>query len=90
MTKTQRVNARLDESRAGKLAALCRETGASVTEVIQEAIDVMYERHRQRATKAKEIFERVGFIGAAEGPPDLSETYRSELTELLEKKHGDR
>ena len=74
-----RVNARLDEARERKLRAIAKETGQGVSEVVRVAIDVYYERITTSATRSLALLERSGFVGCADGPPDLSETYKEEL-----------
>jgi hypothetical protein len=85
-----RINARLDEERARKLRYLERATGESVTGVVRSAIDAYYREVEDRQTGSVARFEEVGFIGCAEGDPDLSGRHDKILAEDLEAKHGDR
>jgi hypothetical protein len=85
-----RISARLDESCSRKLEFLARKTRAGTTEVVKEAIDRYYREVRTEEAKPAEVLKRSGFIGLAEGPPDLSRRYKEDLFELLEAKHGHR
>lgn len=85
-----RINARLDETHSRKLEYLKRATNAGVSEVVEEAIDVYYERMKGGKASAAEIFTNSGFVGIAEGAEDLSSRYKEILTESLEAKYGDR
>lgn len=85
-----RINARLDESRASKLELLKRSTGLSVSEIVKRGIDVLYDEQQAGRGGAFEILERTGFIGSGEGPGDLSERYKEELSAILGAKHGHR
>ena len=40
----------------------------------------------ERETRPYDVFAQHGFIGCADGPPDLSTTYKAVLTESLEAK----
>lgn len=84
-----RVNARLDEATARELEQLVAETGASVTDVIKNAIHCY---HLSLAGKGKrssfDLFGEAGLIGCAEGPANLSTRYKEALTGSLLEKHG--
>ena len=82
-----RINARLDEVSSRELSYLERETGWSISEIVRNAIR-SYSAHFKRAKADPEnALKRSGFIGGAEGPPDLSQTYKDELHRVSEK-HG--
>lgn len=86
-----RINARLDESRAAKLEFLQRATGLPVSDIVKRGIDLFYEEVQKGARRHPfEVMSETGFIGGAEGPADLSERYKEELREILAAKHGDR
>jgi hypothetical protein len=84
-----RINARLDETHSHKLDYLMQVTGDSVTEVIKRAIDVYFEQVQQSPSHALDILSRMGFIGSGHAAPDLSESYKKELSKDLDRKHGD-
>ncbi|TQV84295.1 hypothetical protein FKG94_06465 [Exilibacterium tricleocarpae] len=81
-----RVNARLDEEHQKKLEALKQMDGVSVTAVVVEAIDLLYEKKVNKAKKMKD-FLASDFIGCAEGAEDLSENYKDYLDQTLSNKH---
>ena len=83
-----RVNARLDEVRAAKLAELQALTRQSASDVLRQAIDCL---HRERTADARKQFDGLlssDFVGCAEGPADLAEHYERHLTDSLADKHG--
>lgn len=83
-----RVNARLDEARAAKLAELQALTGQSASDVLKQAIDCL---HRERTADARSQLDGLlssDFVGCAEGPPDLAERYKQHLGDSLADKHG--
>jgi len=82
-----RVNARLDEARAAKLAELQALTGQSVSGVLKQAIDCL---HRERTADARNQLDGLlssDFVGCAEGPSHLAEAYKRHLTDSLADKH---
>ena len=81
-----RVNARIDESLSRKLAHLRRITGHSVTEIVRQAIELYYESIHRGDGTAKDVLLRTGFVGCAEGSPDLSDRYKSAIAESLVRK----
>jgi hypothetical protein len=85
-----RVNARLTAEEASKLDYLVRIEGKSVTEVIRASIVRYYDEARATHAAASGALERTGFIGCAEGEPDLSRSYKRRLTDSLATKHGHR
>ena len=85
-----RVNARLDEVRAAKLAELRALTGQSASGVLKHAIDCL---HREQVAQARRQLDGLlssDFVGCAEGPPDLGDSYKRHLTDSLAAKHGPR
>lgn len=81
-----RINARLDEQHQRKLETLKQMDGVSVTAVVIEAIDLLYEKKMGTAEKMQE-FLASDFIGCAEGSEDLSENYKNYLDQALSSKH---
>ena len=83
-----RVNARLDDIQAGKLAYLAETTGLSTSDVMREAVDRFYLQVKQEKGSKRPILESL--IGKAKDglPADLSTNYKHYLTESLMKKHG--
>jgi len=87
-TAVYRLNARLDASRAGKVDALSRATGASVSRVIRDAIDHYHASIAGGGSGGLKALDKL--VGCARGPKDLSRSYKRILTESLSAKHGDR
>jgi hypothetical protein len=80
---TQRINARLDDDLARKLDYLRRRTGSTTTEVLRASLEAYFEHVKHREGPKRLLAD---FIGCAEGPPDLSSTHKSKLTEPLATK----
>lgn len=82
---SERLNARISASLARKLELLCQSTQRTSAEVLRDAISFYYEHHQRHA---KEILKASSLIGCADGPSDLSETYKAALSDDFSKKHG--
>ena len=83
-----RINARLDDEHMEKLEFLKNKDHLSTTDVLKQAIDVLYEQRKmQNRSKLQQLLQS-DFIGCAEGPEDLSERYKDYLTEGWAEKHG--
>ena len=82
-----RINARLDDSYEKKLLAIQHATALSTSEIIKQALDLLYEKTtltgRQKNQKLIEML-----AGTAEGPEDLSENYKEYLYQGWKEKHG--
>ncbi|HYD49703.1 MAG TPA: ribbon-helix-helix domain-containing protein [Terriglobales bacterium] len=83
---SQRLNARIDDELAEKLAVLQRRTGKNVTEIVKESIAAYYEQTRGGPERALHQIRESGFVGCGESDADLSSTYKQRLSELLGKK----
>jgi predicted DNA-binding protein len=83
---TTRIHARLPADVARKLAWLERRTRKTTTEVLRASIERYFAAELEGAGSAERILAESGFIGAADGPADLSSTYEAELARSLEKK----
>jgi metal-responsive CopG/Arc/MetJ family transcriptional regulator len=91
MTKSSRitrVNARLPEDDAKKLAYLAKAERKSVSEIIRAAIQRYYSEAKSAEAAAAGILRRIGFIGCVEGDGDLSVTYKKHVDAYLRRKHG--
>jgi hypothetical protein len=82
---TRRINARLDAELTRKIEALRKLTGRSTTDIVKASLESYYVATTQRASPAAAL---APFVGCAEGPRDLSEEYKSELTKSWSKKTG--
>jgi len=67
---TVRINARLDKKLAGRVAALRRRTGQTLTQVIEESLDRYCQS--QAVTIPLDALVATGFVGCADGPKNLS------------------
>jgi len=80
-----RVNARLDDTYQAKIEYLKNQTGLNMTGVIKQAIDHLYSNVSMQPEKSLfDHLNEIGFIGAGEGPEDLSENYKD-----IVKKRGE-
>lgn len=82
---SRRINARIDDELAQQLAELCRRTGRTLTEVIEEALRD-WSRDQQARSTAAELFTANGFIASGVGPSDLARDAKRHLTESLKSK----
>jgi predicted DNA-binding protein len=83
--KARRINARLPPDVARKVAFLEKRTNKSTTEVVVQSIEHYYEAVKDGGTAARTL-EQAGFVGCATGLPDLSSSYKAELSRSLAKK----
>ncbi len=84
-----RISARLDEERSRKLAFLAKATNLGKSEIMKQAIDVLYEQVSTSRRRPAEILKASGFIGCGEAAPGLSESYKEDLRELSLAKHAE-
>ncbi|MEH1959008.1 MAG: CopG family transcriptional regulator [Nostoc sp.] len=82
-----RINARLDEEYADKLAYIQQQTNQAVTDVIKSAIELYYQQLQQEQKNALSVLIQTGFIGCGQADPDLSVNYKSILRDGLEAKY---
>ena len=82
-----RINARIDDSYEQKLRAIQRATDLNTTEIIKQALDLLYEK---TALSGKEKNQKLleMLAGTAEGPEDLSVNYKEYLYQGWKEKHG--
>jgi len=80
----ERLNARIDDDLARKLATLKRVLRLSTTEIVKRSIEHYYRV--AVSASAAERLEASGLIGCARGPKDLSINYKEELARALAKK----
>jgi hypothetical protein len=79
-----RINARLTGIDAARFRELLDSSGVSASELLRAALR-QYHRSHVRA-KRKPLDLLAGYIGAGEGPQDLSADYKSYLARALENK----
>ncbi len=85
-----RINARLDEDQARKVAYLRERTGQSVTEVIREAIARYHAQVSEQRERPADVLLRTGFVGCGAADETLSRDYKHVLAESIDAKHGHR
>jgi hypothetical protein len=84
-----RITARMDESYEQKFKTIQQVTHLNTTEIIKQALDLLYDKTEKAALTAKEknqkLLQMVAGIG--EGPEDLSENYKEYLSQGWKEKH---
>ena len=84
-----RINARLEVALAKKLQRAQAVTHKSVTEIVSESLERYCDVLISSDSGCPTAYQRMadaGFIGCAEGPADLSTTYKAQLAESLGRK----
>lgn len=82
-----RITARLDEDYEHKLKTIQQKTHLNTTEIIKQALDLMYEKTKLTGwDKNQKLIEMLA--GISVGPKDLSVNYKDDLLEGLKEKHG--
>ena len=71
-----RINARLDEEYADKLAYIQQQTNQAVIDVIKSAIELYYQQLQQEQKNALLMLTQTGFIGCRHTDSDLSVNYK--------------
>ncbi|MEH2135663.1 ribbon-helix-helix domain-containing protein [Nostoc sp.] len=82
-----RINARLDDEYADKLAYIQQQTNQAVTDVIKSALELYYEQIQQQQKNPFSMLTETGFIGCGEADPNLSVNYKSILKDGLKAKY---
>ena len=85
-----RINARLDEQTASDLQFLREMLGdKSITEVLKYSLQQVAQdlRDRAKAKRPTQLWRYSGFIGAFDGPEDLSSNYKQYLASMLDAKY---
>lgn len=85
-----RINASLDDERAGKVEYLRAATGKTLFDVVKEAIDHYDAEVAGGPKRVSEVLAQTGFIGCADADEHLSTDYKRLLTDSLDAKHGHR
>jgi hypothetical protein len=80
----RRINARIDDELAEKLAEIERITGQGTSAIIKLALDAYIER--LKTTSASPKHSLAGFVGCAEGDAELSISYKQQLRKSWSKK----
>lgn len=81
-----RINARLTGEDARHFRELQRREGLSASDLLREALREYHGARNRRGVDAAQLLARSGFVGSFDAPENLSENYKYELTEALERK----
>ena len=81
-----RINARLAPRLARKVAAVQRQTRKTLTVIVRESLEAYCDSSLRGGGSAAAALEANGFVGCAEGPVDLSERYKADLSVSLRRK----
>lgn len=81
-----RITARIDDSYKRKIKAIQQATHLNTTEIIKQAIDLLYEKTEMSA-KEKNLKLLQMLAGIDEGPKDLSENYKEYLNHGWKEKY---
>ncbi len=81
-----RITARIDDAYAQKLRAIQQITQLNTTEIIKQALDLLYKK---TALTGKEKNQKLlqMLAGTAEGPADLSVNYKEYLHQAWKEKY---
>ena len=85
-----RINVKLEKEDILKLEVLKQLEHQTTSEIVKEAIDVLYRQKRVHPLYSQNSIRALlesDFIGCAKGPEDLSENYKSYLGESLDEKY---
>lgn len=85
---TSRINARISDELAQKLAKLRRRTGRTTTEILSASIDAYYTQAMAEEVPAAALLG--DFIGSGEADEGLSQDYKAVLEDELGRKAGPR
>ena len=86
MPSESRINARLDEPLARKVSLVCKRTHRSVSQVVKESLTRFCDEQLREGGEPLALLKSAGFVGCADGPADLSSSYKKELTRSLGRK----
>lgn len=84
-----RITARIDESYEQKLQTIQRRTHLNTTEIIKQALDLLYEKTELTGKeKNQQLLKKLAGIG--KGPEDGSVNYKKYIAEYLDEKFDHR
>jgi hypothetical protein len=81
-----RINARLDKALARKVSLVQKRTRRSLSQVVQESLTRYCDEELSEGGEPLSILKSAGFVGCADGPADLSSSYKKDLTHSLGRK----
>ncbi|MGR9053936.1 MAG: ribbon-helix-helix domain-containing protein [Gammaproteobacteria bacterium] len=84
-----RITARIDEEYEKKLKAIQQKTQLNTTEIIKQALDLLYEKTELSGKeKNQQLLKKLAGIG--HGPADGSENYKKYIAETIDAKFDHR
>ena len=84
-----RITARIDDSYEHKLKAIQKITNLNTTEIIKQALDLLYEKTELNGKeKNQRLLKKLAGIGS--GPEDGSVNYKKYVAEYLDEKFDHR
>jgi hypothetical protein len=84
-----RITVRIDDSYEQKIKVIQQRTQLNTTDVIKQAIDLMYEKAELSAKeKNRELLAKLAGIG--HGPEDGSVNYKRYIAEYIDEKFNHR
>jgi len=72
-----------------KLEALKQLDHHTTTEIVKEALDVLYRKKLVHPKGSIRALLESDFVGCAEGPEDGSQTYKQDVMDYVDAKHSD-
>ncbi len=81
-----RINARLTDEDARRFRELQQREGLSASELLRNALREYHAARIRPRANAEALLAATGFIGAGDGPVDLSTRYKDYLGEALDNK----
>ena len=85
-TPELRINARLTDEDAQHFRELQQLEGLSASELLRKALREYHSARTRPRINAAALLAATGFIGAGDGPVDLSSRYKDYLSEALDNK----
>jgi hypothetical protein len=83
---TNRINARLAPELAAKVEEIRRQTGMTITEIVEAALVAWTEQAAASGSRPARAFAAAGFIGSGSGPRDLARNAKRALGQSLKSK----
>lgn len=85
-TPELRINARLTDEDARRFRELQQREGLSASDLLRKALREYHAARARPRANAAALMAAAGFLGAGNGPVDLSSRYKDYLGEALENK----
>jgi hypothetical protein len=83
---TNRINARLDPELAAKVEEIRRQTGMTITEIVEAALVAWMTEALPSTSGPARAFAAAGFIGSGAGPRHLARDAKLVLRQTLKDK----